>query len=130
MKTIEEFRDKIVDRLLFDIKLVSPMISEELEYNARQLAKEILSLKLNGITLQDLIEFYLERGDEDVVRVKREGIISPCEVCERCSEVMLRGELHYSCDCPEDCKQYNKWKLKANYKQVTKTLKEGNDGRS
>ena len=42
MNIQEEIENGIVDKLLFDMKLISPMVSEELEYNARQLAKEIL----------------------------------------------------------------------------------------
>ena len=42
MSIQEEIENGIVDKLLFDMKLISPMVSEELEYNARQLAKEIL----------------------------------------------------------------------------------------
>jgi hypothetical protein len=44
-KEYDEMLEKVAGRLLFDLKLVSPMVAPELEYNARQLAKELASLE-------------------------------------------------------------------------------------
>ncbi len=38
----DKLQEKIKDKLLFDMKLISPMVSKELEYNANELAKETL----------------------------------------------------------------------------------------
>ena len=52
----EEIENAIVNKQLFEFKLVSPMVSKELEHNARQYAKELMKelsdlgvvIKVNG----------------------------------------------------------------------------------
>ena len=49
----EEIREGIKDSLLFDMKLISPMVSKELEFNANELAKEILTyLHSKGVVIK------------------------------------------------------------------------------
>ncbi len=75
MSTIQEkIENGVVGKLLFDMKLISPMVSKELEYNARQLAKEILKYldennvvirRPNGANLEGCCLVRLERLVEE-----------------------------------------------------------------
>ena len=49
----EEIQEGIKGMLLFDMKLVSPMVSKELEYNANELARAILAyLDSEGVVIK------------------------------------------------------------------------------